>query len=413
MHIGMIHLSAGSFPPDIRVEKETNALVGAGFDVSVLCPRIDDEATEEKLESGATVYRRCVKRRRLLRRILGAYDCWTLQHLRWQSHIEKFLNQTQADILHVHDLNMVPATLSVARKHGVPVVADFHENMPAAIRAWRADRPWLSRLRSSITSNGVLYRLHETRSARRCEKIIVVVPEAAERFLKKGIPEDKLVVVSNTEDETTIPFPPPALEESVAAKYENRWMASYVGGIGPHRGIDTVVKGVRAIVKEVPNFFLLIVGANDRARQVIEKLASQCGVSEFVQVLGWTPFEECLQYVLASKACLVPHNDFEHTQTTVPHKLFQYMIYERPVVVSDCQPLKRIVETTGAGVVFKANDPNDFAKAIIRLAHDEELCTRCAAGGKKAALGDFAWKHDAARLVTMYEEIGRKYSWQT
>lgn len=411
MNIGMVLLkpSRSRFPPDIRVEKEIDALSKSGMRVSILCPRYtDDQPAKEELVPGATIYRRQVEPPWRIRRL---WENWTLIRSRWKPVIEEFLRATRSDVLHVHDLNMVPTTLSVARAYGVPVVADLHENMPAAIRASRADHPWWSRVRQSVRTNGVLFRWHELRCARECEKIIVVVPEAAERFLKAGISEDKLVIVSNTEDETTMPLPLPDVDEAIAARYANRWVASYIGGIGPHRGIDTAVRGVPAIAKEVPNFLLLVVGASDDDRHKIEALASDCGVRQFVSVLGWEPFDKCVQYDLISKACLVPHNDFEHTQTTVPHKLFQYMICQRPVVVSDCRPLKRIVEAAAAGVIFRANDPNDFADAVIRLAKDDALCDRYGASGKRAALGEFAWKHDGARLVAMYKAIARKHGW--
>ena len=55
-----------------------------------------------------------------------------------------------------------------------------------------------------------------------------------------------------------------------------------------------------------------------------------------------------------------PHEDFEHTQTTVPHKLFQYMMGRKTVLVSDCAPLKRIIGDNEAGYVFKAGGSGFF-----------------------------------------------------
>jgi len=325
--------------------------------------------------------------------------------------IEEFVNTTAVNVLHVHDLYMVPSVLRVARAVNVPVIADFHENLPAAIRAWQSNSPWWWRIvRSVMAANGFLYRLHERRSAWQCEKIVLVVPEAADRFVKMGIPSEKLVVVSNTEDETT--FCVPDVDKTVTAEYEKRWVACYVGGGGVHRGIDTAIRGASLVAKDVPGFHLLLVGLEGEYRKEMEKLANKWAAGNHVEILGWEPFERCLQYILASKACLVPHNDFEHTQTTVPHKLFQYMMCGRPVVVSDCRPLKRIVETSKAGLVFRANDPGDFAAALVRLAKDDGLRDRCGKNGKRAALSEFSWKHDAGRLVAMYQAIGEKYGWE-
>lgn len=405
MHIGMVHFSAGRFPPDIRVEKEIAALTRAGIRVSVLCPRVEDDPLEEELGPLAAVHRRRVRRPGRLRR---TWENWTLVRREYKPLIEEFLETVRPDVLHVHDLDLVRTTLCVARPRSVPVIADLHENFPAAVVAWQAVHPWWFRLAYSLlVANRRALRWHELRCARQCERIIVVVPEAAERFLRAGVPPEKLVVVSNTEDESTMPCALREVDESLAAEFADRWVASYVGGGGAHRGVDTAIRAVAEIAREVPGFLLLLVGIQGRARERAERLVAGCGVQPSVRVLGWEPFEKSLEYILLSKVCLVPHNDFEHTQTTVPHKLFQYMVCQRPVVVSGCRPLKRIVEAAGAGLVFKANDPHDLANAVIRLAGDDRLRRECAASGRQAALTQFAWKHDAAALVAMYEAIAR------
>ena len=408
MNIGMIHLSLSGqrFPPDIRIEKEARALAEAGAQVSVFCRLFDEEAEEEPYQAGVTIVRR---RLACPAGVGGLWQWRRLRFPRWQAAIEQFVEQQRPDVLHVHDLNLVPTTLDAARRFGLPVVADFHENMPAAFESWRADRPWWYRLLMSCKYNVALLRRHEFSAVPRCEKVVLVVPEAVDRFSAAGLPPEKFVVVSNTEDETTMDMPQP--DPALAEKYGGRWVASYVGGLGPHRGIDTVLRAVSEIVLEVPRFLLLIVGANEKNRRVLDKMVVQYGIGDHVQILGWTPFERCVQLNLISDVCLVPHNDFEHTQTTVPHKLFQYMFCRRPVVVSDCRPLKRIVEESEAGAVFRANDSRDFARTIIRLASDPETCQRYAAAGQKAASTTFAWRKDAAQLVAMYREMAEKYGW--
>jgi glycosyltransferase involved in cell wall biosynthesis len=102
---------------------------------------------------------------------------------------------------------------------------------------------------------------------------------------------------------------------------------------------------------------------------------------------------------------LVPHNDSEHTQTTVPHKLFQYMIAGKPVIVSDVRPLKRIIEETHSGLVFKANDPRSLAQALINLCYTPGLGEQSGHNGRQASTGPYAWRHDARRLINLYRKI--------
>ena len=117
--------------------------------------------------------------------------------------------------------------------------------------------------------------------------------------------------------------------------------------------MDTSIKAVKFIKDKIENFKLLIVGAKRSERVEIENLISKLNIENYVEIINWVPFEKVNQYIKHSKVCLVPHNDFEHTQTTIPHKLFQYMMMGKPVIVSDCKPLKRVVNETESGLVLR------------------------------------------------------------
>ena len=149
-------------------------------------------------------------------------------------------------------------------------------------------------------------------------------------------------------------------------------------------------------------------GAKNNDRQQITKMAHRHGVENIIDIIDWQPSDKVNSYIFSSKVCLVPHNDFEHTQTTVPHKLFQYMICSKPVLVSSCRPLERIVNETRSGLVFDANNSNDLAKKMIELYLKPEQAAIMGQNGFHAALGSYAWHHDAKRLIQMYRELDQK-----
>jgi len=408
MHIGMIYGENRHFPPDIRLEKEIRALCSAGHRVTVLSKRLDNSIPEKErvLHENASVIRKYICNESSKLKLI--IDRVQLRQSNWVNEIINFTKTERPDVLHVHDFLMVPTVIDIAEKISVPVVADLHENMPAAVRAYRAGYSSFGKLKSAILNNYYLMRWHEKRYLSRCERIIVVVPEAAERLYKYGINPENIIVVSNTEDETTFRFKPEDAERIILENYSSRWAASYIGGIGPHRGLDTVLNAVPYIVTAIPNFLLLIVGANDYDYAVIQDYVRKINISTHVEVIGWQPFSKVNSYVMASNVCLVPHNNFEHTNTTVPHKLFQYMICKKPVLVSSCAPLARIIGDTKAGLIFEANNSQDFAKIILFMHDNPSLLVEMGENGQRAALGKYAWRNDAARLVDMYNELELK-----
>lgn len=390
------------FPPDIRVEKEIAALCSAGHRVTVLTRRLPETAPlKENLHgNNASVARVPLEDNR--RNAFKLLDRIRLLSSPWFEPLARFIEANKPDVLHVHDFLMVPTVLQVAEQFGLPVVADLHENMPAAMRAYRVSFPFHQKLKYAILYNYHLMRWHEARYLKRCAKVIVVVPEAAKRLYNYGLRQDQVVVVSNTEDETTFFFRAEDADLLIMERYKPYWTVSYVGGIGPHRGLDTTLQAIPLIRDQIPNLRLLIVGAGKQDRSQILSEICNLGIGDIVEVIGWQPFHKVKSYVLASDVCLVPHNNFEHTQTTVPHKLFQYMICKKPVLVSSCKPLARIVKQTGSGLVFEANDCQNLADKLLYMYQHPEQLIEMGLHGQQAALGEYAWRHDAQRLIQLY-----------
>ena len=81
------------------------------------------------------------------------------------------------------------------------------------------------------------------------------------------------------------------------------------------------------------------------------------------------------------------------------------MLMGKPVIVSDCRPLKRIVEETQAGLVFRSGDAQDLADKIIALYRDGALREVLGQRGHEAALNRYSWKRESRKIITLYEEL--------
>ena len=405
MHIGMIYAEKHSFPPDIRVEKEIKSLCSTGHRITILAQRNPNNALPQQEKLG---FENAKIERVSLRKPSFYEEIWrliALQNINWIPQIAHFIEKYHPDIIHVHDFNILPTVLRVCRRFNLPVIADLHENMPAAKKAYRSNLRLFPKLISAIAFNYYLWRWHEARTLRHCEKVIVVVKEAAERLYKYGIDESKIVVVSNTEDDTTFNPQPEKADPKILKKYRAFWVVNYIGGISPHRGLDTTIRALSKARNKISNLRLVIVGADNHSRQQISNLAKRNNVDDIVEIVDWQPFEKMNSYIFSSQVCLVPHNDFEHTQTTVPHKLFQYMICAKPVIVSSCRPLARIVNETQSGLVFETNNSNDLAQKLVRIYREPEQSAEMGQNGYRAATGKYAWHHDAKRLNQMYHNL--------
>ena len=101
----------------------------------------------------------------------------------------------------------------------------------------------------------------------------------------------------------------------------------------------------------------------------------------------------------------MPHRKHAHTDATIPHKLFQYMLASRPVIVSNCRPLARIIEETGAGLVFESGNVSELAGRIAELVNNPGLREEMGSRGRAAAAAKYNWETEGYKLVALYDKL--------
>ncbi len=395
MRIGMV-LKGNIPPPDIRIEKEAGTLIGDGHEVNLLLERRQRE--EGTMNVGGI---RCVRGVRMgrFREILHRYTfSYTFRDPMWRKAIREFAVSRSVEVLHVHDLPLVREAVAVGEELGIPVIADLHENYPGGLQVW-----YTNRLKKKTIYNFNRWARYEREILREVDAVIVVIEESKERIMALGIPEEKIFVVPNTSPVESIDIP---IDPSITEKYRDTFMVSYIGGFAPHRGLDTAIRSLPHLRGRMPDLKLVLVGDRNRPyMEYLAGLAGKLGVSDMVEMTGWQPFEKIWSYISASSVCLVPHARNPHTDTTIPHKIFQYMMIRKPVIVSDCPPLKRIIEDSGGGLVFTHDSPEELAECIARFHEDGQFSLRTGEKGRAAFLDRYNWDSTSADLSRLYRNL--------
>lgn len=367
MRIGMILETP--FPPDIRVEKEARALIAGGHEVLLLCGHKEGQLINDEYE-GLRIIRfadnAAGSKMSKVRRILSHWR--TKRIKRWETAIDDFVNKSKIEALHIHDLPLVQTALPVARRSRIPLVFDMHEVYPVMIRA---RFPVRTSFRQQFNSN-IYSKLFsaswwdsvEQESVEQADRIVVVVEESKERLVRMGIDARKVFVVLNAEDiDSFLALPE---QDGIAEKYQNDFLVGYVGGVdNPNRGLDNLVLAWPLLLDRIANARLIIVG-DGPLKPGLEELIRELGLSERITLAGWVPFSKVSSYVKAMDVAVIPHVINDHTNHTIPHKLFQYIALGKLVVASNIVPIQRILEDTGAGIMASEWSPQGFADAITR-----------------------------------------------
>ena len=394
------------FPFDIRVRKEAETLLEAGHEVTVLCRREEGEQTEE-IVNGIRVYRHDPRNEARRWRDKITYLI-TQVHPSWAGALKRVIERESVDVVHVHDLRFVDTGLSVGGRFDVPVVADLHENYPEAVRQWRkmVDPTDIltdpMKLADRLGFPVVRYKRIERRCMRETDHVITVTEEAKDHYVREcGANSEDVSIVSNRAHLDSLD------EMDIEPIEHDGFLITYVGSFGPHRGLETAIEAMPRIVDEVPEAHLLIVGSagEESYERKLHALCESCGVADRVTFTGWVDFEFVPSYIAASDICVVLHAETAHTETTIPHKLFQYMTYRRPLIVTDVGPLERVVEATDSGIVIPTGDCVAMANAVQELRRNPVEREKFGENGREAVEKAYNWENEAENLRALYREI--------
>jgi len=395
LRIGMI--LDNEFSGDMRVENEVQALVNAGHEVFVFCLTYGSKPESENYH-GASIIRIPIskfaknKLNGLNNTIFNFYPGW------WSKRVLNLVKEYPIDVLHVHDLWMMEAGIKISNKLNVPIVADLHENYVHAL----ANYKWSTTFPGSVLVSQNKWKRKEKEWLKMASDIIVVIEEAKNR-VEKIAPDKHICVVANYVNIEDFKVSNPTEVEELKMQYAGDYIVTYTGGMDLHRGLENVVRAIPSIIKSIVNFKLVLVGTGSNV-QDLKDLASQLNVTEYVIFKGWQYPEDLPAYMSTSDACIIPHMKTAHTDNTIPHKLFHYMLMNQPVLVSDCEPLKRIVKETDCGFIFKQNSIEDIAEKIIAMSQSKSLSLEMADRGRQAVLSKYNWRQTAKNLTDLYQK---------
>ena len=393
-----------SYPNDIRVRKEAEALAKNVFEVLVVCPRKSNLKRQETI-NGVQVVRIGNNYSFTGKGINDILESTFKVNPFFYKHLRAVLNNYTVDFLHVHDLPLAGTGYKLKNLVKKGILLDMHENYPEAMKTWfRWKKNPFIRLKNSIFFNPTKWSTREKYYCEKYDRVICVVDEMKEKLQTNfNIPQEKLLVVSNHEEKTfSKNFGRKVAQNSID---ETTFSITYVGGFGPHRGLDDTILAMPKILKTISNAKLYLIGSGSSdVERTLRELVNKKGLQEYVIFAGQVPFTEVPVIMQVSNINIIPHKADGHTNNTIPHKLFQIMMSKSLLLVSSCKPLERIVKKYDAGLVFEAGNPVDLAEKVIDIFKNYTEYLQKSENGYDAVMKQGEnWEAESNKLIKMYE----------
>lgn len=380
-----------SFTYDTRMRLIASSLRGAGYDVSVICPR-NAEDPRRGVDEGVPVsfftmpnYARLGFLGHVLEYVHSGIVMSTL--LLWRRVRRKL------DVAHIClPPHIFFPLIKVLRVTGVRVVVDQHDL-------------WLELFVLRYGSMAFVSRLVEAseRAALRSAHEVLVVNDSGARVaeLRAGVPKSRVTMVRTGIRE----LPPVVPWRSGSAR-----TVGYVGNMEPQDGVDHLIEAARIVHQTDGRAgirFLCIGDGSDLPR--LRSLASHYLLGDVIEFAGRHPHREVLRRLGKCDICVQPdpRNPFNESCTML--KSLEYMALGRPIVALSLDETSR---ACGDAAVYASTDaPAALAKSILDLVDDPERRERVGRLGRRRVEAMHIWGDDGeAALLAAYGKVIHPHS---
>ena len=353
---------------DVRIFQRECLSLAKQYDVYLVAPNIEDGT-----RNGV--------------RVIGVpMPSGRLRRMLYLKRVYRKALEVDADIYHLHDPELISTGLKL-RRHRKRVIFDSHEDVPMQLLTKEYLPRWSRRPVKWA------YECIEHRMLQQYDALVTVTPSIVERLQKVN---RNCVMVTN--------YPVYRETPHVWEEQDTRYVC-FAGGVDERYMHENIIKSLRYT----------------RARYL---LAGRSFVTSYMQRLQgmemWSkvdyvgvlpPEEVCGLYERADIGLVLldySPNVGYHKGTLGVLKMFEYMMAGIPVVATDFDLWKEIVEGNDCGICINPHDVHAIADAVNYLLDNPARAQQMGENGRRAVKEQYNWASQEKVLFDLYDSLMTK-----
>ncbi len=342
----------------------------------------------------------------------GSFSKWAIAR-RWpvmreaavvrliRNRILELLESEPADIIHAHSPALCGlGALQAARVKGLPFVYE--------LRAFWEDAAVDQNKTSALSLRYLLSQKLEDYVVHRAGAVVGISQSILDELKKRKADPTKLFHVPNGVDVEK--FSPVSRDETLATKLGlgSEPVLGFIGSLYRWEGVAWLVRAVAELRRRGTACKLLIVGDGEEMPAVREAVR-EANVGGFVQILGRVPHGEIERYYSVVDVLVYPRHSIRLTELVTPLKPLEAMALGKAILGSDVGGIRELVEPEKTGVLYRADNVEDFCVQAERLLAQTSLRQKLGDEAREFCLREKDWKIIAGRCTAIYETAIRNY----
>jgi phosphatidylinositol alpha-mannosyltransferase len=289
------------------------------------------------------------------------------------ARVRRWLRDGSFDVVHVHEPAIPSLSLLTCMLSDAPLVATFHA---ATVKS-----------RFLAMFDSVLQPFVEKVSGR------IAVSQAARKMIVEHLDADAVVIPNG------VAVASYANAEPLPGYPRDPALGGTIGFIGrydePRKGMKILLAALEKLVTTRPGLQLMIAGRGEEANFREELPAS---LRESVVMLGMVSEAQKASLLRSVDVYVAPNTGGESFGII----LLEAMSARTPIVASDLDAFRRVLDDGRAGVLFSNRDAEGLATALNRVLSDEALRGQLALASVDV-VRPYDWTVVAAQILRVYE----------
>ena len=216
-------------------------------------------------------------------------------------------------------------------------------------------------------------------------KNVIVIPQGVDTNIMKNLPKDK----------------------ELQKKYninDNDKVVMYLGSILSHSGLDVIFNDMGKILKEIPEFKLLVVGDGpdlERLKQQSKRLE----IYEKIIFTGFVPYKEVPRFCSLADLCINPFRmdgKYAFNDKLTPVKFFDFLSCGKPVLATPLQGTLYDFPKESNTIIYESLDL--FTGKMIELLKNDSL-DEIGQRGREFVGKNFTWDSVTRRMLSEFDNM--------
>jgi len=243
----------------------------------------------------------------------------------------------------------------------------------------------------------------EERCYQRAVRVVAVTQGIYDRLAARGVPESKIVLVSNGSN-TDIFQPNPAggnrLRDELG--FRNKFVVLYGGIFGLAQGLEIVIEAAE-LLREYPEVQLIFVGEGPK-KDELQALKETYKLPNLL-ILPGQALEDMPAYLSMADIALAPLRKLDLFLGARPTKIFDAWACQTPTLINIDGEARQVLEEVGAGIFVEPEDPQALANAVLKLKDQPDKLAQMGLAGYQVAQKKYSLQAAAKEIEIVFQKV--------